>query len=132
DPIRILGVTSHFNVEAFFGSVLVATFKTSDPENMKKFMAAYLGIDPKVFENIWQDEQNQILAILKEDSFGAKDIQPDELHAIKPWEVQVAPDGKLATLVHGMLKLFHNMRAALHVPDKPPEKIPPASGPGRN
>jgi hypothetical protein len=31
-----------------------------------------------------------------------------------------------------MLKLFHNMRAALHVPDKPPEKVPPASGPGRN
>ena len=31
-----------------------------------------------------------------------------------------------------MLKLFHNIRAALHVPDQPPEKIPPASGPGRN
>jgi hypothetical protein len=31
-----------------------------------------------------------------------------------------------------MLQLFHNMRAALHVPDKPPEKVPPASGPGRN
>jgi hypothetical protein len=31
-----------------------------------------------------------------------------------------------------MLKLFHNMRAALHVPDKPPAKAPPASGPGRN
>jgi len=31
-----------------------------------------------------------------------------------------------------MLKLFHNMRAALHVPDQPPEKAPPSSGPGRN
>jgi hypothetical protein len=31
-----------------------------------------------------------------------------------------------------MLKLFHNMRAALHVPDVPPENVPPASGPGRN
>ena len=31
-----------------------------------------------------------------------------------------------------MLKLFHNMRAALHVPDQPPEKAPPPSGPGRN
>src|SRR5919109_728406 len=29
-PIRILGVTSHFDVEAFFGSVLVSTFKTSN------------------------------------------------------------------------------------------------------
>src|SRR5262249_52727052 len=29
-------------------------------------------------------------------------------------------------------KLFHNMRAALHIPDQLPEKVPPASGPGRN
>src|SRR5262249_29177124 len=25
-----------------------------------------------------------------------------------------------------------NMRAALHIPDKPPDTLPPASGPGRN
>src|SRR5262249_38901479 len=31
-----------------------------------------------------------------------------------------------------MLQLFHNMRAALHIPDQPPDKLPPASGPGRN
>jgi hypothetical protein len=31
-----------------------------------------------------------------------------------------------------MLKLFHNIRAALHIPDQPPEKVPPPSGPGRN
>jgi len=31
-----------------------------------------------------------------------------------------------------MLKLFHNLRASLHVPDQPPDKAPPASGPGRN
>lgn len=45
DPIRILGVTSHFNVEGFFGSVLVATFKTSDPTNMKKFLQSYIEAD---------------------------------------------------------------------------------------
>src|SRR5712691_8522886 len=41
EPIRILGVTSHFDVEAFFNSVIVATFKTSDPANMKKFLSVY-------------------------------------------------------------------------------------------
>src|SRR5437016_8333690 len=41
EPIRILGATSHFNVEAFFGSVLVATFKTSEPATMKLFLGAY-------------------------------------------------------------------------------------------
>jgi hypothetical protein len=38
----------------------------------------------------------------------------------------------LPTLTASMLKLFHNMRAALHIPDQPPDKAPPASGPGRN
>lgn len=42
-PIEILGTTSHFDVEAFFGSVLVATFRTSDPTNMKRFLAYYVG-----------------------------------------------------------------------------------------
>lgn len=131
-PIQILGVTSHFNVEAFFGSVLVATFKTSDPENMKRFLSAYLNMDSKVVESLWQNEQKEIRAVLKDDPFGSNGVQPGELHDIKPAEVSVVPDGRLATMVHGILKLFHNMRAALHVPDKPPDKIPPASGPGRN
>src|SRR5213078_2672445 len=38
----------------------------------------------------------------------------------------------LAALAGSMLKLFHNIRAAPHIPDQPPEKLPPPSGPGRN
>lgn len=41
-------------------------------------------------------------------------------------------DIDLAAFAHSMIKLFHNMRAALHVPDQPPDKPPPQSGPGRN
>src|SRR5437763_5171166 len=90
EPIQILGVTSHFNVEAFFGSVLVATFKTSDPENMKRFLAAYLAIsDPKndaqnqqLFEKAWKYQENEINAALRADPFGAKNIGPGELHPI--------------------------------------------------
>src|SRR4051794_9264217 len=48
EPIRILGATSHFNVEAYFGSVLIATFKTSEPGNMKLFLSVYGSLpDPK-------------------------------------------------------------------------------------
>src|SRR5207302_1638721 len=67
-PIRILGVTSHFNVEAFYGSVLVSTFKTSDPENMKRFLLIYLGetgeADGKfgtIFHMMWQKQQSNIV-----------------------------------------------------------------------
>jgi hypothetical protein len=145
-PIRILGVTSHFNVEGFFGSVLVATFKTSDPENMKRFLRNYVSDTDNVHgdhaetavNSAWTKQQEKILSVMKADPFGAKDIAAGELHKIEPAEVKIdlqsleKGDLDLAARVHSMLKLFHNMRAALHVPDQPPDKIPPQSGPGRN
>jgi hypothetical protein len=140
EPIRILGVTSHFNVEGFFGAVLVGTFKTSDPANMKKFILEYLDNgehDAKgreIAASEWDREANAIIAMMREDPFGSKGVKPGELHAISPDDVK--PDLQkpqpLARLAHNMLKLFHNMRAALHVPDQPPDKVPPQSGPGRN
>jgi len=145
DPIQILGGTSHFDVEAFFGSVLVATFKTSDPANMKKFLAAYLAVSDsasgeqgqKVFEAAWQRQEEKIIGAMKADPFGAKEIHAGDLHRIENEEVRLnrqafEHDVDLAARAHTMLKLFHNIRAALHVPDQPPEKAPPVSGPGRN
>ena len=133
-PIGILGTTSHFNVEAFFGSVLTATFKTADPANMKKFLAIYLGARPAAFDTAWSKQEKKIVATMSDDPFGAKEIAPGDLHNIAGADLQPPLDGEtdLAACAHGMLRLFHNIRAALHVPDQPPEKIPPASGPGRN
>jgi hypothetical protein len=117
--------------------VLVATFKTSDPANMKRFLASYSDADPKLFETAWQKQENKILATIKADPFGAKDVAVGDLHKIDSSEVRLDQqslehDVDLAARAHSMLKLFHNMRAALHVPDQPPDKPPPASGPGRN
>jgi hypothetical protein len=145
--IRILGVTSHFNVEGFFGSVLVATLKTSDPENMKRFLRNYVSDMEKVHGDhaetavnaAWQEQQDKILAVMKADPFGSKEIAAGELHKIEPADVKLDikalldnGDVDLAARVHSMLRLLHNMRAALHVPDQPPDKVPPQSGPGRN
>lgn len=133
-PIRILGTTSHFNVEGFFGAVLVATFKTADPGNMKQFLQIYLGADPPAFERAWQAQAGKIVAAMKVDSLGADGLGPDDLHDIAPADVQPPfdSDTDLASRAQAMLKLFHNIRAALHVPDQPPAQAPPASGPGRN
>jgi len=142
---RVLGMTSHFDSEGFFGAVAVATFRTSDPANMKRFLENYLAAsDPvngaKYRESLateWNQQEEKIVATIAADPFGSKDVEPGTLLDIAPSEVQL--DGKLvdsgaplAPLAHSLLKLFHNMRAALHVPDQPPEKAPPASGPGRN
>lgn len=149
EPVRVFGVTSHFDAEAFFGAVIVATFRTSDPKNMRAFLEAYLDErDPQpdemklklrrvAFDTLWDAQASQITAAIAEDPTGSKGAGPGGLHAIQPASVRFdgtmfATGADLAALSKSMLRLFHNMRAALHVPDQPPEKAPPSSGPGRN
>lgn len=144
-PVRVLGATAHFDAEAFFGAVIVATFRTTDPENMKRFASAYLAsVDPDAGESTqallaeeWERQKEKIDAAMKADPFGSKDIAPGALHEIAAGALMLDDEvleheKDLAAFSHSILKLFHNMRAALHVPDQPPEKAPPSSGPGRN
>jgi hypothetical protein len=67
EPIRILGVTSHFDVEKFFGSILAATFRTSDPANLKKFISVYLNADAKTFDAEWKNQKQRIIATVRDD-----------------------------------------------------------------
>ena len=144
-PVRILGATSHFDAEGFFGGVIVATFRTADPANMKRFASAYMAsVDPDVDESTqnllaeeWDKQKEKIDATMKADPGGSKGVEPGALHDIGADSLQLDDESlehekNLAAFSHSILKLFHNMRAALHVPDQPPEKAPPSSGPGRN
>lgn len=144
-PMRVLGVTSHFDAEAFFGSVILSTFRTADPGNMKKFLAACLAVnDPQsgdkgqaLFVKEWQQQEQQIIAAISADPTGSKDLRPGALlHQISGDELRInykllSTGMDLSGLAHSTLKLFHNMRAALHIPDQPPPPAPP-NGPGRN
>jgi mono/diheme cytochrome c family protein len=141
-PVRVLGATSHFDAEAFVGVVVVSTFRTSEPANMKLFLSAYVSgsdnIDTKVggaLDRAWAEQEATITAAMAADPFGSKNVEPGELHKIAPNDLQLTkePTGpELVKAAHSFLKLFHNMRAALHIPDQPPDKAPPSSGPGRN
>lgn len=142
-PVRVLGMTAHFDAEAYFGAVTVATFRTADPSNMKRFLAAYLSLtDPaggdqaqEFLRTEWQRQEQRIVAAITADPSGSKD--PGVLHQIVAADLRLdhkllSAGTDLSALAHSFLKLFHNMRAVLHIPDQPPEKLPPASGPGRN
>jgi hypothetical protein len=107
--VRVLGATSHFDVETFFGAVIVATFRTADPANMEKFLT-HLDIHPS---------RATIEAALKE-PLPAGDLLPIT-------QEELVGDNA----PRGMMKLFHNMRFAVHVSDQPPPASPP-NGPGRN
>jgi len=141
-PVRVLGATSHFDAEAFFGAVTVATFKTSEPANMKRFLSTYVsGTDTSdakaggALDRAWDEQEANITTAMAADPFGSNDVDPGELHKILPDDLQLTKDSagpELVKAAHSFLKLFHNMRAALHIPDRPPDKAPPSSGPGRN
>jgi hypothetical protein len=137
-PVRVLGVTSHFDAEAFFGAVIVATFRTADPANMKRFLTAYSVTHPldkkraALFDYIWNQAQENIKAGMSADPFGSKGVESGALHTITSKDLDLSDLAHLPRVAQSMLKLFHNMRAALHVPDQPPDKAPPPSGPGRN
>lgn len=143
-PVRVLDVTSHFDAEAFFGAVAVATFRTGDAKNMQRYLLNYLATsDPpsggKAQESLasaWKQQEEKITAVMTDDPDGSRHSGPGGLQEIVADEVHI--DGKtiehdpdLAALVHSQLKLFHNMRASLHIPDQPPPASPP-NGPGRN
>ena len=141
-PLRVLGMTAQFDAEAFLGAAIVATFRTSNPTNMKLFLENYLAAsdpaaDPKARDRLaaeWNRQEDKIIAAIAADPFGSQTTET--LHAISGADVRLDAEllesgADLPRLVRSLLKLFHNMRAALHVPDQPPPPSPP-NGPGRN
>ena len=145
EHVQVLGMTSHFDAEAFFNAVIVATFRTAEPAAMKRFLHAYLAavdLPPgegahRALANRWQQQEQAVTAAITADPPASKGIAPGALHEIAAADLEMEATGveagqDLVPLVRAMLKLFHNVRAALHIPDVPPAALPPASGPGRN
>ena len=144
EPVRVIGMASHFDAEAFFNSVLIATFLTADPPAMRRFVAAYLAAGgasdaeaERLLARQWDSQQRRIAAAISADPFGARGVAAGGLHTIAPADLALDRAAlerpvDLTRHVTALLRLFHNMRAALHVPDRPPSALPPASGPGRN
>ncbi len=141
-PLRLLGVTSHFDSEGFFGAILAATYRTALPDNMQKFLAEWLAVnDPaggdkarEALATAWQQQQEKITnamseAVQAQPPGGLCDIKEADLH-LDSAALNTGID--LAALTKSTLALFHNIRASLHIPDQPPDKAPPMSGPGRN
>ena len=144
-PIRVLGMTGTFDAEAFYNTLMLATFKTAEPANMERFLGFYYeGINPRdrtslkpAMDGILNRQREQIAVCIKEDPTGSKGVEPGQLHEINPDDLRldhnrIEKQKDIIPIVKALLKLFHNMRTALHVPDQPPKELPPASGPGRN
>lgn len=143
--VVVLGANGHFDAEAYFGAVTVAMLRTAEPENMRRFLKHYLvAIDPKAGDAALQlldaalaEQRERISAAIKTDPSGAKDIAAGTLHPLRAANLRLdrkrlESGADLAALASSLLKLFHNIRVSLHIPDELPKELPPASGPGRN
>src|ERR1041384_236200 len=139
--VRVLGMTSQLDVETLFGVIIVSTFRTSDPANMKTFLAALLTVnDPssgdvgqKMLQTEWQRQEEKIRGAM---SAPSPPSTPAGLRPISSADLRIDARSlgrgqDLSALASSFLDLFHNMRFALHVPDSPPPASPP-NGPGRN
>src|SRR5690349_19496124 len=127
--VRVLGMTSLFDAEGFFRAVLGASFQSAVPENMRKFLAAYLrvnssGANPSSlakFEYRWEEQADRIRSAMAAPPATRQELPPGGLHTIAGDQLRLDADNvgtvDLADLSQSMLHLFHNMRAALHVPD---------------
>lgn len=143
--VRVIGMPSHFDAEAFFGVITVATFRTADAGNMKRFLAAYLAAGDSAggeaaqrrLDDEWGRQEARIIAAIAADPSGSAGLAPGALHDIAASDVRLdratlERGVDLASVARSVLRLFHNMRASLHIPDELPTALPPASGPGRN
>jgi cytochrome c5 len=141
-PIRVIGRPSQFNIYAFFGAFSVAMARTAEPEAMMKFLPHYLragdadeGAQKRLAAEI-DRQKTAIAAAINADPFASKSLPAGALHDIAPSDLEL--DGKrlersmdLVPLVTAILKLFHNSRAALHIPEQLPPPVPTLPGPGR-
>jgi len=108
---------------------------------MAKFLPHYLhagnpeeGTQKRLDAEI-ERQKEAIAAAIKADPLASK-LPADALHEIAPGDLEL--DGKrleqsvdLVPLVRAILKLFHNARAALHIPEQLPPPVPTLPGPGR-
>ena len=140
-PIRVVGMTSHFDAEAFFGAVTVAMLRSAEPNGMMRFLKHYVlagGLgDVGAVEASINRQIDKIESVVRNNPFGSVGIKPGQLHkldsaalAITPAEVIGGAD--LAPTVRALLRTFYNMRTALHLPAVLPSELPPPGGPGRN
>jgi hypothetical protein len=142
EPVRVVGMTSHFDAEAFFGAVTVAMLRAATPEGMTRFLVPYLlaaGGDASQ-ESVVAAVGEQRAAIERtvlDDPSGSNGVEPGRLHDPDPDALGLTAErllggADLAPTVRALLETFHNMRVALHLPSELPSELPPPAGPGRN
>lgn len=122
--VRVVGSPATFDVYAFSGALAVSMARTTEPANMLKFLAAYM---PAARDRI-EARKQAIQGAVAADPLTSKGMAPDALHDILP----AALESKDPLVVaHAMLRVLHNMRTALHLPEQLPPPVPTIPGPGR-
>lgn len=138
--VRLLGATAHFDVEACFGALTVATFRTADPNAMLPFLRAYVAAAPggddtaaqAMLTAAWLRQERALVPAITSDPTGAAGAGPGGLHPLTAADLaldraRLERGEDLVPLVRAVVRLMHNIRAGLHIPDQIPSAAPPGS-----
>jgi mono/diheme cytochrome c family protein len=149
-PRRIVGPAGQFDVNAFFGAVVVGMVRPQiiekgGPVQMASLLSAWLqagnpSADSAVILRLRKnlaDQSKAIAVAIKGDPWGAKGAGAGGLHEIDSEDLRlVAADvdanRDLVPVARALLRLFHNIRATLHIPEVLPAAPESPGGPGRN
>jgi len=141
-PLAVLGRPSRLNIYAFSGAVAVSVARASQPEGMATFLEHYLragGGDAEASKLLAAELERQkkaLEAAVAADPFGNQGIAPGGLHAVAAKDLELdrkrlEERADLPALAREILKVFHNLRTALHIPEELPGPVSTLPGPGR-
>ncbi len=120
-PIRVIGPPATFDVYSWVGAMAVSMARTTEPANMTAYLTHFMGRDVSA-------QKDAITAAVAADPFAWKGMAPNSLHEISA--ADVASDDPVV-VARATLKLLHNMRTSLHLPEQLPPPVPVVPGPGR-
>lgn len=134
-PRLILGPAGFFDVQSFIGAVLVAMQRTQEPAAMEAFLVHYLRQcgetdGERLLRQGIERQRAEIHAAIVAERPGPG------LVPILPYDLDLSTrrlkrGDDLVPTVQALLRLFHNMRVSLNVPDGPLPPPPAVFGPGR-
>ena len=145
DPaMLILGSAAAFNVRDFFGAAAVAMLRTQEWPNLEKFLYVWVRQgEPDSQRDAQIDlgrrltqQRDAIAAVLLDDPFASKGVGAREMHSINAAKLDLtgemlARGDDLTPMIRELLKVFHNVRASLGIPDVLPPNTETVPGPGR-
>jgi hypothetical protein len=140
----VLGKPGKIAVDFLYKNIIINLREAREVKSMEKFLMAYLEVENPglshekrdLFEKMLVEQEAALKEVIDEDPNGSKGVGAHDFHSILASELELVPKDieekrDLRPLVKSLLRLFHNVRVSLHIPDEGDQSFQFKSGSGR-